>query len=232
VFQSFQTFPVFNTALLLVLSSTDVENNDVSDLPLDSTIERVSLSLIQRSARESSLQLMARALDEATVPEVSSSIFEGSVLLDEQCNFVLHFNSSLQCKGSNGEGHLKGPKYASLKVYANTVAQTASSADRLVFGEANTSSANMIQEGIVQKLRHQFQDVALFFWDETEGDRVGVTLKPSCFISSMFSSTNSRRKASIMDVSKSSAPMLTDVSQIAMNIFASGDGCFSDIIFY
>lgn len=154
------------------------------------------------------------------------------MLLDEQCNFILQFNSSLHCKGS-GEGHLKGPKYASLKVYANTVAQTASSAERLVFGEANTSSANMIQEGIVQKLRQQFQDVALFFWDETEGDRVGVALKPSCFISSTFSSTNSRRKGSIMnlDVSKSSAPMLTDVSQIAMNIFTTGDGCFSDIKF-
>jgi hypothetical protein len=34
---------------------------------------------IQKYARESSLQLSARALDETAAPEISSSIFEGSI---------------------------------------------------------------------------------------------------------------------------------------------------------
>lgn len=215
---------------LLILSSNDFTRKDDGNLLYtNSAVEKVSLSLIQKCAAESALHLVARAVDDAnSLGPIDESMLRDSVLLDEQCNLVLQFNSSIQCKGNRG--HLSGPKFASLKVYANTV-HAFCNPSRLVIGDTSSSSANIIQEGIVQKLRKQFQDVAIFFWDETEGDRLGVILKPSAFVTSIFSSTNSRRKLPIMDGPKVHSPMLSDISQIAMNIFASGNGCFSDIAF-
>lgn len=214
---------------LLVLSSNDLLDDADGVLPTDCAIERVTLSLIQQCAMESAVHLMSKALDQGNSKgPVSEKIFEGSTLMDEQCNIVLHFSSSLHCKGSRG--HLKGPKFASLKVYANTV-HTTSNPSRLVIGDTTSSSANIIQEEIVEKLRKQFQDVAIFFWDDSEGDRLGVIFKPSSFVASTFSSTSSRRKISIAEEPKAHSPMLADVSQIASNIFANGHGCFSDIIF-
>lgn len=231
VFKIFQTTSEHTRSSLLTLSSNDLMRENFGDsLHADSAVERVSLSLIQKCAAESALNLVARALQsENTSPHpIDENIFHDSVLLDEQCNLVLQFNTSIQCKGNRG--HLSGPKFASLKVYSNTV-HAFCNPSRLVIGDASSSSANIIQEGIVNTLRKQFQDVAIFFWDETEGDRLGVILKPSAFVTSNFSSTNSRRKMPIMDGSKAHLPMLSDISQIAMNIFASGNGCFSDISF-
>ena len=230
-FKIFQTTSEHTRSSLLTLSSNDLMREDFGDsLNADSAVEKVSLRLIQKCAAESALNLVARALqnDNTSLHPIDENIFHDSVLLDEQCNLVLQFNASIQCKGDRG--HLSGPKFASLKVYSNTV-HAFCNPSRLVIGDASSSSANIIQEEIVMSLRKQFRDVAIFFWDETEGDRLGVILKPSAFLTSNFASTNSRRRMPITDGSKAHLPMISDVSQIAMNIFASGNGCFSDIVF-
>jgi hypothetical protein len=224
MFQAFQASPRFSSTSLLVLSSDDFKNFD--DFPVELTIERVLLSAIQGCAKDSAVKLMRGVLGEEDL--INSDIFRKSNLLEDQCNLVLQFNSSIQCKTSGGTGYLEGPKYASLKVYANTVVQPHSNPEKLIFGNPTTNSANVIQEEIVTKLRKEFQDVALFFWDDTVGDKLGVTFKPSSFVLSAFSPTSTRHKISIFDGSKGS-PMLNDVSQIAMTIFAKGNGCFSDI---
>lgn len=215
---------------LFILSSNDILGYDEADaLPADSAIEKVSLSLIQRCASESALHLMSRALDNGTSSESANTLlFEDGTLMDEQCNLVLHFSSSLHSKGSRG--HLTGPKFASLKVYANTV-HTSCNPSRLVIADPSSSSENVVQEEIVAKLRSRFQDIAIFFWDETVGDRLGVIFKPSAFLSTAFSSTNSSRKMPTNDGPKSKAPMISDISQIAASIYACGNGSFCDISF-
>ena len=224
-FKAFQLSRKSETCSLLAMSSNDFASKDEEFFLLqDSTMEKSSLSLIQMRARESSLQLMTQML----VKNEAGGIFEGDNLLSDQCNIVLHFNPSMHCKG--GRDHLSGPKFATLKVYANTVPASCTPG-KLVIGEPSATSANTVQEGIVKKLRCQFRDVAIFFWDENDGDRVGVMLKPSAFLSSTFSSTTARQKISITEESKTRCPVLLDISQIAMTMYATGGGCFSDITF-
>lgn len=227
-FQAFKASPSSQTFSLLVLSSDDFVHDDAEFVigNADSMLERVLLLLVQNAARSAAKRLISIVLIEEQ--SLGNDMFESSNIMREQCNIVLTFNSSMHCKGSRG--HLTGPKYANLKVYANMTKASCSST-RLVISDSNVSSANTVQEEIVMRLRKQFNDVAFFFWDETTGDRLGVMLKPSTFITSAFSSTNSRRKISISTGSASHSHMLTDVSQIAMNIYAGGCGCFSDIIF-
>lgn len=228
-FQSFKASPLSQTFSLLVLSSDDFVRDDAEFAIRnpDTMLERTLLLLVQDSARAASKRLTSIVLCEDQ--SLGNDMFESSSIMRDQCNIVLTFNSSLHCKGSRG--HLTGPKYASLKVYAN-MTKASCSATRLIISDSNVTSANTVQEEIVTKLRKQFNDVALFFWDETAGDRLGVMLKPKAFITSAFSSTKSRRKISISTGTASHSHMLTDVSQIAMNIYAGGNGCFSDITFH
>ena len=227
-FQAFKASPHSQTFSLLALSSDDFAGDDAEFTigNADSMLERALLSLVQSSARAATKRLTSIVLCEEQ--SLGNDMFECSNIMRDQCNIVLTFNSSLHCKGSRG--HLTGPKFASLKVYANMTKASCTSS-RLVISDSSVTSANTVQEEIVMKLRKQFKDVAFFFWDETVGDRLGVMLKPSTFITSAFLSTNSRRKISISTGSASHTHMLTDVSQIAMNIFAGGSGCFSDITF-
>ena len=227
-FQAFKASPLSQTFSLLVLSSDDFVRDDAEFAIRnpDTMLERALLLLVQASARAATKRLTSIVLCEDQ--SLGNDMFESSSIMRDQCNIVLIFNSSLHCKGSRG--HLTGPKYASLKVYAN-MTKASCSATRLIISDSNVTSANTVQEEIVTKLRKQFNDVALFFWDETAGDRLGVMLKPKAFITSAFSSTKSRRKISISTGTASHSHMLTDVSQIAMNIFAGGNGCFSDITF-
>ena len=227
-FQAFKASPQSQTSSLLLLSSDDFVRDDAEFAIRnpDTMVERALLSLVQASARAATKRLTSIVLCEDQ--SLGNDMFESSSIMRDQCNIVLTFNSSLHCKGSRG--HLTGPKYASLKIYAN-MTKASCSATRLIISDSNVTSANTVQEEIVTKLRKQFNDVALFFWDETAGDRLGVMLKPKAFITSTFSSTNSRRKISISAGTASHSHMLTDVSQIAMNIFAGGNGCFSDITF-
>ena len=223
-FKAFQSSRKSEMYSLLAVSSNDFANNEEFFLLQDSMMEKASLSLIQMRARECSVQLMTQML----VKNESEGIFEGGNLLSDQCNIVLHFNPSMHCKG--GRDHLSGPKFATLKVYANTVPASCTPG-KLVVGDSSATSANTVQEGIVKKLRCQFRDVAIFFWDESDGDRVGVMLKPRAFLSSTFSSTTARQKISITEESKTRCPALLDISQIAMSMYATGGGCFSDITF-
>jgi Nrap protein PAP/OAS1-like domain 5/Nrap protein domain 6 len=227
--QAFNASHKSSGSSLLIVSSTDFGNeNDIARIS-DSTIDTTSLHLIQSKARESALKLVSKVLHE-TEPDsgADSDIFTSSALISECCNIILHFSSAVQCKG--GKTHLNGPKYASLKVYSNTEPSSCT-AGKLVVADRSFSSMNSLQEGVVFRLRKQFQDVAIFFWDDTQGDRLGVTLKPKAFLSSAFSSTDARRKISITEGLKAHPPVLADISQIAMNIYVGGNGCFSDISF-
>lgn len=224
-FQSFKSSRKSGNSSLLLVSSNDFASKDEGFFLLqDSTMDKSSLSLIQCRARESSALLMAQML----LRNEGGEIFEGDNFLSDQCSILLHFNPSMHCKG--GRDHLSGPKFASLKVYANTVPASCTP-NKLVIGEPSATSANTVQESIVKKLRYQFRDVAIFFWDETDGDRVGVMLKPSAFLTSTFSSTTARLRISVTEESKTHSPVLSDISQIAMSMYATGGGCFSDITF-
>jgi Nrap protein PAP/OAS1-like domain 5/Nrap protein domain 6 len=227
--QAFKASNRSSGSSLLVLSSTDYGNENEIARISDSTIDTTSLHLIQNKARESALKLVSNVLYETEPGSAADSdIFSSSVLISDCCNIILHFSSAVQCKG--GQSHLNGPKYASLKVYSNTEPSSCT-AGKLVVSDRSFSSMNSLQEGVVCRLRKQFHDVAIFFWDDTQGDLLGVTLKPTAFLSSVFSSTGARRKISITEGLKAHPPVLTDISQIAMNIYAGGNGCFSDISF-
>lgn len=227
--QAFNASNRSSSSSLLIVSTADYGNeNDIARLS-DSLISKTTLYIIQSRARESALRLVSSVMCETGAGDATDSdIFSSSAFISDCCNIVLHFSSAVQCKG--GKGHLNGPKYASLKVYSNTEASSCT-ASKLVVSDHFFSSLNSLQEGVVTRLRKQFHDIAIFFWDDTQGDRLGVLLNPTVFLSSAFSSTCARRKISITEGLKAHPPVLTDISQIAMNIYVGGYGCFSDISF-
>jgi hypothetical protein len=162
-------------------------------------------------------------LDEA----VEAVFNSGTDALAARFNIMLKFPSSLQCKSKD---YLLGPKVASMKLYSNSVASKAELEEKLLcFPESN--SCNPIQEDIVTQLREKFGSLALFFWNDTIGDQVGVILKPAAFLPSGFSALGAKHMMPLYGKTGSGTRAIPDVSALAAEMYLVGGGRFSDISF-
>jgi len=104
----------------------------------------------------------------------------------------LHSSSSTADGSAWLEGYLKGPALARIKVFAN-VSASDTSFEKLVVVSGQGPFA--IQEEVVALLTQAFGDVALFFWNAHQGDKIGVLWKPSVLLTQKFSILQSLRIA-------------------------------------
>ena len=232
------------TKLLFILSMQDlVQYSDMALAVTDSLIEKATLQLVQQRARVTAaiLSHAVAMTDDAASAAALEQLFLGqSRVMEQQCNVVLKFQPGLAVKL---DAHQRGPQYANVKMYVN--APLFWSPDKVVVAEPFCTSANEAQESIVRTLRVRFAHIAVFFWDDTVGDKLYVIFKPTQLVQAMhFTPVTARRKRTFNesadrnsvvpgDISQrsSNSSVVLDMSQIVNEMLLSGNGCFVDVIF-
>jgi len=109
----------------------------------------------------------------------------------------------------------KGPPFARLKVFSNMSGKETSYSNLIV---RPGSTPCPIQEEIVGKLRRDFGDVAVFFWNGLSGQDILVVWKPAAFLPSKFGILQAANKV----VLESSA--ILNTAQIVTKMIALGEG--------
>ena len=232
------------TKVLFILSMQDlVQHSDMALAVANSYIEKATLQLIQQRARVATTMLShaVAMTDDTASADALEQIFLGqSSVMEQQCNVVMKFQPSLAVKL---DAHQRGPQYANVKMYVN--APLFWSPDRVVVAEPFCNSANEAQESIIRTLRVRFANIAVFFWDDTLGDKLYVIFKPTQLVQAMhFTPVTARRKRSFNESADRKAVMtgdnnqrssissvVLDMSQIVHEMILTGNGCFVDVMF-
>ena len=233
-----------STKVSFILSMQDlVQHSDMALAVADSLIEKATLQLVQQRALVAAAMLShAVAMNDDAASEAAlEQLFLGqSSVMEQKCNVVLKFQPGLAVKL---EAHQRGPQYANVKMYVN--APLFWSPDRVVVAEPFCTSANEAQESIVRTLRVRFAHIAVFFWDDTVGDKLYIIFKPTQLVQAMhFTPITARRKRSFNESAarkvavpgdnaqrSSNSSIVLDTSQIVNEMMLSGNGCFVDVIF-
>jgi hypothetical protein len=109
----------------------------------------------------------------------------------------------------------KGPPFARLKVFSNMSGKE-TSYNNLIVRPGSTPC--QIQEEIIGKLRRDFGDVAVFFWNGLSGQDILVVWKPAAFLPGKFGILQAANKV----VLESSA--ILNTAQIITKMIAVGEG--------
>lgn len=151
--------------------------------------EQVVFNLILQAARYS-LNKLKMLMENIYLPAVVSSSSSASLVDHEhqekllltqiftsqsimkRCDIRLRFNKTL----SNIQID-QGPSFGRLEIFANTPMREYSYKNLLIIDDEYV--ANPIQGKIFHQLKESFDAYAVFFWDETLGNEIGVLLRPN-----------------------------------------------------
>ena len=173
----------------------------------------LSLSLYDKWARASSVDYSA-AVD---MMEAPAPVF---------ANVTLRFSKSLvSVKRQSGkdvwDGLVRGPPFARLKIFSNTSARETALHNLIV--KVGSSSACPVQEEIVDTLRREFDDVALFFWNGIKGNEVGIVWKPAAFLPDKFKILRCTNRIAVT-TSKQETLTVFNATELVTRILAAGEG--------
>ena len=180
--------------------------------------------------------------------------------LRDHLSAVLVFNKALTYVGRKFPTPLTaaqlGPSFAHTKLFANSSAKDRW-AGRLICAPPEASSATIagvdesglcpVQASAVATLRADYGYYALFFWDETVGNRLGVLLRPARFLPEKFTVLAARHKSLCPEPSPTQMSgergmrkntdaaaarlCVTSTSELLAEMMAAMGGCTDDVIF-
>ena len=195
--------------------------------------ENVALRMITSQAKRSyqrATEFLFGCLTPLTCNETSPlSVMEQTDHIVNNCSVILHFNDALVKK----HGDLAAG-YASVKVYKNA---SSSSKDSISFKNliCKNDSVCPIQYEIFHKIQSTYGHLALFFWNESKGDKIYLVWRPKVTMVERFSVVNTQHRlpSGINDSSSSStsAVLLFDAQSVVTEIIALADGCISEVEF-
>jgi hypothetical protein len=211
---------------MFIVSSCDKVANFETSVKSPS---KVVLRLIVTAAAGSleSLEVWTRDVgnvDESHIYEIMDSSVVGNF-----ANLTIPFSKALfAIKRTSGlgvwDGTLRGPPFARLKLFSNmSTRETAIS--NLIVKAGSTPCP--VQEEVVAKLRNQFDDFALVFWNGLEGHEVNLVWKPAAFLPEKFKILSSSNRIAITGTAAASQDSLSSVLNVAemvVKMVAVGDG--------
>lgn len=109
----------------------------------------------------------------------------------------------------------KGPPFARLKVFSNMSGKE-TSYNNLIVRPGSTPC--QIQEEIIGKLRRDFGDVAVFFWNGLSGQDILVVWKPAAFLPGKFGILQAANKVVL------ESSVILNTAQIITKMIAVGEG--------
>lgn len=201
--QTFTEFRNYHSMKLpiYIVASFDKERN-FAPFVWDYDLSRTELNIIVSSSKYSYMALRA-SLSGGHGEIVASSFVHP--FLQSRCNVVLRFNKELVKKRKTVTG--LAPAFATVQTFKNTSAKSVAVKNLIV--RWSNAYSNFIQEEIVDRLRQQFGQYALFFWNGLKGDCVNIIWKPSSFLP---------KKLSILDCSARVPIDSTDVDMCPLNV--------------
>ena len=206
---------------LFILSDTDVEllTSGVSNFEIDCA----TLKLIQKRAVQCARLFFRNISFPLSLAEVFNCNMEST-----GCNAILKFDKSVCC---DSKLFLQGPKVASIKIYSNMKA-IGGIHNMIVSDPKKASSINMLQESVVKSLRKRFSSEAIFVWDDTVGDRVGVIFRPASFLLSTYSPLDSRSKIPlVLPEPQTNSLSLPAITKIVSEMVAASEGLVTSVTF-
>lgn len=176
-------------------------------------VEPVILNLIKQSAKKSLTYLQSSLLQDALTQQ--SLLFARPSAIMKKCHAVFTFAAGLH----------KQTQCSRFILYANTSMQNLNP-EKLYLCTSETENLHFpypIQAKIIAKLRQQFHAFALFFWDESVGDKVGVLLRPSFLENREFAVLESEFRMPVKD-SEGKAMLKANVSELLQQMLIVGEG--------
>ena len=98
------------------------------------------------------------------------------------------------------------------------------------------SSSNPLQEEFIEKIKNEFQNEAIFFWNGLTGYQLGLMWRPKLFIPKKISILSSKNKLVISDQENSAKDKniesitVPNTIEIIVQIVESSDGLVVDAL--
>lgn len=147
--------------------------------PLEVTLSNTELNLLVQSAQHSYdvlfHQLSYQEENDKTILSIAS-ISNPFVLL--HCGVFLNFDQDIIKLHDTMNG--PSPSFSTIQTFKNTPIKNLSIKNLMI--RYSHSSVYPIQEEILFKLRRDFHQYALFFWNHIKCDRIGILWKPATFL--------------------------------------------------
>lgn len=177
-------------------------------------VEPVVLNIIKQSAVKSIAHLQSTSLQDSLTQQ-SLLYGRATPALMKKCHAVFSFPHGLQCQ----------TQCSRFILYANTSPQ-ALNPDKLFLCSSEIENQHFpypMQAKVIAKLRQRFHEFALFFWDESVADKVGVLFRPAFLQDHEFAVLESEFRAPGKD-QEGKAMLKANVSELLQQMLIVGAG--------
>jgi hypothetical protein len=118
---------------------------------------------------------------------------------------------------------MNGPKNSQVEIFQNVNLSELS--DRVVGKLA--CGPHQFQTEYFQNIRRKFSHLALFFYNQLDGDKIGIVWKPSSFFPHHFSALQC-----LHQTVSTSGYSLVNTGSVMSEILALGEGIVDEVIFH